>query len=74
MLRLLLTLSTLALLTGCFQTVPVDKPCGVLDDSLANVQATTSDGNRRIDTHFEAGVRAGCWGRDEAPANVELVR
>ena len=74
MLRPLLTLPTLVLLTGCLQTVPVDKPCGVLDDPLANVQATTSDGNRRIDTHFEAAGRAGCWHRDEAPAFGELVR
>jgi hypothetical protein len=41
----------------------VNKPCGVLTDSLMTVTATTRDGERRISRHFEAGVRAGCWGR-----------
>ncbi len=52
------------ILVGCDTLQPVDKPCGVLDDSLGDVRATTADGNRRIDDHFEVGVRAGCWTRE----------
>jgi hypothetical protein len=48
---------------GCSTHVPTIRPCGVLADSLMNVTATTRDGERRISRHFEAGVRAGCWGR-----------
>jgi hypothetical protein len=48
---------------GACASVPVTKPCGVLADSLMDVTATTRDGERRISRHFEAGVRAGCWGR-----------
>ena len=48
--------------TGC-ASAPVNKPCGVLTDNLATVEAKTRDGERRISRHFEAGVRAGCWGR-----------
>jgi hypothetical protein len=43
--------------------MPVDKPCGVILDSLQNVHATTRDGERRISSHFERGVKAGCWTR-----------
>lgn len=32
-------------------------------DSLLNVSATTTDGNRRLADHYERGVRAGCWPR-----------
>ena len=45
------------------KTVPVDKPCGVLADSLRDVRGATPADTRRIDIHFERGVAAGCWGR-----------
>lgn len=45
---------------------PVLKPCGVIKDPLGDVQATTAEGNRRIDAHFERGVRAKCWDRSSA--------
>lgn len=50
-------------LAGCAGTVPVDRPCGVITDSLATVTATSRDGQRRLDSHFERGVAAKCWGR-----------
>ncbi len=55
-------------LAGCAPKamLPVNKPCGVIDDSLGDVQATTKEGNKRIDAHFERGVRAGCWDRSSA--------
>lgn len=40
---------------------PVDKPCGVIRDSLATVQATTTAGQQRLDVHFARGKAAGCW-------------
>lgn len=52
----------LLLLGGC-ATTSVNKPCGVITDSLKDVHATTRDGERRISTHYEAGVAAGCWSR-----------
>lgn len=55
------------LLAACGEPmVPVTKPCGVIEDPLGDVQATTTAGNQRIDEHFEAGVRAGCWDRTSA--------
>ena len=53
-------------LTACVPTQPVNKPCGVIIDSLESVHATTKQGEVRISKHFERGVRAGCWGRTEA--------
>ena len=51
---------------GCVTDQPVNKPCGVITDGLGDVQATTREGNKRIDAHFERGVRAGCWERSSA--------
>lgn len=48
------------LLAGC-QSVPVDRPCGVIVDSLLDVNATTPDGQRRIHVHHARGRAAGCW-------------
>lgn len=42
---------------------PVDKPCGVITDSLQNVNATSTAGQERLDVHFERGTAAGCWKR-----------
>ena len=54
-------LATLALaLAGC-ATAPVDRPCGVINDSLIDVYATTPDGQRRLNVHHERGAAAGCW-------------
>jgi hypothetical protein len=54
-------------LVGCASNgMPVLNPCGVIEDSLGDVQATTKEGNKRIDAHFERGVRAGCWERSAA--------
>lgn len=47
-------------LVAC-STVPVDRPCGVIRDSLATVQAKTPDGQQRLDVHHERGRAAGCW-------------
>lgn len=57
----IVTLVTMVL-AGC-QTTQVNKPCGVITDSLSDVHATTRDGERRISAHHEAGVAAGCWRR-----------
>lgn len=53
-------------LTACVPTQPVNKPCGVIINSLESVHATTKQGEVRISKHFERGVRAGCWGRTES--------
>lgn len=49
-----------ALLSAC-QSAPVDRPCGVIRDSLLTVQATTPSGQQRLAIHFERGKVAGCW-------------
>lgn len=49
-------------LSGC-ASVPVNKPCGVVNDSLLGVEATTRDGDRRLALHYERGLAAGCWHR-----------
>jgi hypothetical protein len=53
----------IALAVSACQTVPVDRPCGVITDSLMSVRGATPADTRRIDIHFERGVAAGCWGR-----------
>ncbi len=53
----------IALAASACQTVPVDKPCGVITDSLRDVRGASPAETRRIDVHFERGVAAGCWGR-----------
>jgi hypothetical protein len=50
--------------SACQTTALVDKPCGVITDSLMNVQGATPADTRRIDVHFERGVAAGCWRRE----------
>ncbi|WP_280870981.1 MULTISPECIES: hypothetical protein [Labrys] len=40
---------------------PVDRPCGVITDSLRDVQAVSREGNRRLAIHYEGGRAAGCW-------------
>ena len=47
-------------LAGC-QSVPVDRPCGVIKDSLIGVYATTPAGQLRLNVHHERGAAAGCW-------------
>ena len=48
-------------LTGC-QTAGVNvKPCGVITDSLKDVQGKTREDDRRISVHHERGRAAGCW-------------
>ena len=70
--RALLHLLYLLPLAACAPgPLPVDRPCGVILDNLGDVQATTSEGNRRIDAHFEAGVAAGCWTRDVLKKGVQ---
>ena len=61
MMRALIILAALAL-AGC-ATVPVDRPCGVIVDSLRDVKGATDADTRRIDVHYERGVAAGCWRR-----------
>lgn len=50
------------MLAAC-ASAPVDRPCGVITDSLKDVRGADSSERRRIDMHFERGVAAGCWGR-----------
>lgn len=50
-------------LSACQRTAPVDRPCGVIVDSLRDVRGATPAMTRRIDVHFERGIAAGCWGR-----------
>lgn len=47
-------------LAGC-QSVPVDRPCGVIKDSLIGVNATTPAGQLRLNVHHERGAASGCW-------------
>lgn len=54
----------IGLAASACQTAPVDRPCGVITDSLANVQGATPADTRRIDIHYERGIAAGCWSRD----------
>lgn len=53
-------LSALLVLGGC-QTVPVDRPCGVIRDDLRTAQGKTPADQQRIDIHFARGKAAGCW-------------
>lgn len=48
-------------LTACQTAAPVNRPCGVIRDSLLSVHATTPAGQQRLDVHFERGRAAGCW-------------
>lgn len=50
-----------SVLAGCQSSAPPSKPCGVIRDSLASVQATTPAGQQRLDIHYERGRSAGCW-------------
>jgi hypothetical protein len=61
-LRIALALGT-ALAAAACQTAPVDRPCGIITDSLMSVRGATAADTRRIDIHFERGVAAGCWRR-----------
>lgn len=49
-------------LSGC-ASAPVDRPCGVITDSLRDVKGANAQERRRIDVHFERGVAAKCWSR-----------
>ncbi|TXH12691.1 MAG: hypothetical protein E6R03_12435 [Hyphomicrobiaceae bacterium] len=65
----LIGIGVLALgLGGCQTTLPVNKPCGVIVDSLKDVAGKTPRDRARIDQHFERGVAAGCWKRADKPA------
>lgn len=48
-------------LAACQTAAPVNRPCGVIRDSLLSVHATTPAGQQRLDVHFERGRAAGCW-------------
>lgn len=58
----LIILGALAL-GACQTTAPVNKPCGVITDSLKDVTGKTRADVQRIDRHFERGVGAKCWPR-----------
>ncbi|WNJ88452.1 hypothetical protein [Bosea sp. 685] len=62
-LRIALALGTALAASACQTTAPVDRPCGVITDSLLSVRGATPADTRRIDIHFERGVAAGCWRR-----------
>lgn len=60
--RALIAIIALAFLSGCQTTkVEIAKPCGVIKDSLKDVQAKTREGDFRISQHYERGRGAGCW-------------
>lgn len=61
--RLVGAVGLVAFLTACASPAPVDRPCGVIIDSLKDVQGADANERRRIDVHFERGVAAGCWPR-----------
>lgn len=50
-------------LAACATPVPVDRPCGVITDSLKDVRGARKQDRQRIDVHFERGIAAGCWKR-----------
>ena len=58
--RVAIVIAALAL-AGCATPVPVNSPCGVIKDSLIGVNATTPDGQRRLNVHHERGATVGCW-------------
>ena len=61
--RALAILAALAI-AGCASTpAPVNRPCGVITDSLKDVQGKRRQDVQRIDVHHERGVSAGCWAR-----------
>ena len=57
--RTVMIMMLTGVLAGCAS--PVDKPCGVIRDSLSTVQATTVSGQQRLDVHHARGKAAGCW-------------
>ena len=61
--RAVIVLAIMATLTACQTPAPVDRPCGVITDSLRDVIGKTPADTRRIDIHFERGVAAKCWRR-----------
>ena len=49
---------------GCANRQVFPQPCGVIGDSLRDVEGKTRADQQRIDTHFERGIRKGlCWER-----------
>lgn len=61
-------------LGACQTTAPVNKPCGVIVDSLKDVLGKRPSDVRRLDNHFERGVAAGCWPRSAKPAAESAYR
>ncbi len=62
--RTVILLAIAAMLAGCGKdAVSIAQPCGVISDSLRDVQGRTPADTRRIDNNFERGVAAGCWDR-----------
>lgn len=43
------------------KAVPVNRPCGVITDSLVDVQGKTPKDERRLTGHYATGRGAGCW-------------
>lgn len=49
-------------IAGCaMPPAPVNKPCGVIEDSLIDVQGKRKSDVQRIDRHYQRGRGAGCW-------------
>lgn len=49
-------------LAGCAEPPKVTvRPCGVIQDDLKTVTATSAQGQQRLDIHYERGRRANCW-------------
>lgn len=59
--RAMIILCAALALAGCQTAAPVNRPCGVIRDSLASVRARTNDGQQRLDVHYARGRAAGCW-------------
>lgn len=60
--RLIIVVVIGFLISGC-QIDPVNRPCGVITDSLKDVRGATPSDTRRIDIHYERGGPRGarCW-------------
>ena len=65
------TAIVIALATGtCAGQLPTSAPCGVIVDSLKDVLGKRPSDVKRLDFHFERGVAAGCWRRQDKPRPV----
>jgi len=60
-----LTIVAALVLAGCAGPAKVafSEPCGVITDSLSDVNARSRKGQQRLVIHYERGIAAKCWTR-----------